>query len=140
VKDGQVARVAADAYPGEAFDATIFFISPAVDLTRGTVEVKLKPAALPPFLRNDMTVSAEIVVDRRDAALVVPTTAVRDPRGRDPWVAVIEGRKQVRRPVKVGITGTGDTEIVSGLVEGQRVVVPKGGGASADDEIPLGPR
>lgn len=138
--EGQQARVAADAYPGLPLDARIFFISPAVDLARGTVEVKLKPSSLPEFLRHDMTVSGEIVVARRESALVVPSAAVREPRGPDPFVMVPDGGTSVRRSVRIGITGTGDTEVLAGLAEGDRVVMPKGSGTPADKAIPLGPR
>src|SRR5512138_2516527 len=99
LKPGLAASATADAFPGEVFGAEVATVSPSVDPARGTVEVRLRVATPPPFLRADMTVSVNVDVGRRERALVIPAEAVRDPTGR-PWVLAILGGRAERRPVK----------------------------------------
>jgi len=120
---GQRARAVADAFPDAPFDATLTFIAPSVDAARGTVEVRLAVPAPPPFLRPDMTVSVNVEVARREAALVLPADAVREDAGGPYVLAAVDGRA-ARRAVKVGARGEGVVEIVSGVEEGALVAGP----------------
>lgn len=118
---GQKARAEADSHPGEPFDAVVDFVAPAVDVARGAVDVRLGVAAPPPFLRADMTLSVEIETGRKDSALLVPVSALRDPL-RDPWVHVVEKGRAVRRPVRLGLRGDARAEVVDGLAAGDLVI------------------
>jgi HlyD family secretion protein len=120
----QQAQVVADAYPGKPFAAEVFYIAPGVDPQRGTVEVKLRVADAPPFLRSDMTVSAEIIAGRRSDAIVIDSDAIRDAAAKTPWVLVVRDGRAVRQPVQLGLRGTGRTEIVAGVVPGEAIVPP----------------
>jgi len=126
LKLGQRALVAADAYPAQRFDAVLNYINPAVDATRGSVEVKLDVAAPPDFLRQDMTVSVDIEVARRAEALTLALAAIRDGAGTEPWVMVIENGRARRRPVKLGVRGDSRVEILEGLREGDQVLPATG--------------
>ncbi len=119
---GQPARVSADAYPQERFDAVLSYVNPGVNAQTGAVEVKLDVPQPPPVLKQDMTVSVDIEVARRPAALVVPATSVRDADGAAPWVLRIEGRHAVRRALRIGLRSGGVAEVLEGLAEGDRVV------------------
>jgi len=122
VRTGQQALASADAYPKERFAAEVVYINPAVDAQRGTVEVKLRVREPPAYLRDDMTVSVDIEIARRAAALTVASDVVRDATGREPWaLAVRDGRAQ-RQAVKLGLHGEGAVEIVEGLAEGELVL------------------
>jgi HlyD family secretion protein len=120
---GQAATASVDAFPDKVFPARVAYIAPAVDLSRGTVEVKLDVADPPPFLRPDMTVSVNVEVGRDPAALVLPAAAVRD-AGTDPWALVVRDGRTVRQPVKLGMRGEGTVQVLSGLVPGEAVVAP----------------
>ena len=126
LKLGQRALVAADAYPAQRFDAQLSYINPAVDATRGSVEVKLDVAAPPDFLRQDMTVSVDIEVARRADALTLALAAIRDGAGTEPWVMVIEDGHARRRTVKLGVRGDSRVEILEGLREGDQVLPATG--------------
>jgi HlyD family secretion protein len=119
---GQKAKAVADAYPGQLFDAQVFYIAPSVDAQRGTVEVKLRVPQPPAFLRPDLTVSAEIVGARRDGTVIVPTEAIRDAATPAAHVLVVRDGKIVRQPVKVGLRGDGKTEILEGVAPGEAVL------------------
>lgn len=120
---GQSAQASADAFPDSVFSARITRLAPAVDPTRGTIEVELIVDQPPAFLRPDMTVSINVEVARRDSALVLPGELVRDPDG-SPWVLVVRSGRAERQPVTLGLRGEGMMEIVSGLIEGDAAVSP----------------
>jgi HlyD family secretion protein len=119
---GQKALVSADAYPDRRFDATLTFINPSVDINRASVEVKLTVAAPPPYLRQDMTVSVDIEVARRNGAVVVPARSVRDTQGKAPWVLAVLGRNAVARAVRIGLRGTDAFEILEGVSADDQLV------------------
>lgn len=121
---GQPARAAADAYPQQAFDAKVAYISPAVDPARGSVEVRLDVPAPPQVLKPDMTVSIDLTVARRAGALVLPSEVVRGIATSSPWVQVVEAGRVARREVQVGIRGDGSVELLGGLDERAQVIVP----------------
>ncbi|MCD6681761.1 MAG: efflux RND transporter periplasmic adaptor subunit [Burkholderiaceae bacterium] len=122
---GQHAIASADAYPGKRFDATLAYINPGVNAQTGAVEVKLDVPDPPPELRQDMTVSVDIEVARRQNAVLVPTDAVRQPQSASPWVLrVVDGRAQ-RAPVRVGLRSGGWSEVLEGVEPGD-LVVPAG--------------
>jgi HlyD family secretion protein len=120
---GQPASASVDAFPDRIFPARVAYIAPAVDLSRGTVEVKLDVPDPPAFLRPDMTVSVNVEVGRDAAALVLPAGAVRD-AGTDPWTLVVRGGRASRQPVSLGMRGEGTIQVLSGLAPGEAVVAP----------------
>jgi HlyD family secretion protein len=121
---GQKAQVSADAFPGRSFDAELFYIAPGIDAQRGTVEVKLRVPSPPEYVRPDMTVSAEILAGRRTGVVTLESDAVRDASGPAPWVLVVRDGRAVRQAVKLGLRGSGRTEIVAGIAAGEAVIAP----------------
>ena len=119
---GQKALASADAYPNERFSAEVVFINPGVDAQRGTVEVKLAVRNPPAYLKQDMTVSADIEVARRTGALALPADAVHDLTGNAPWVLVVRNGVAQRQAVRIGARGEGAVEVLDGLAEGEPVV------------------
>lgn len=120
---GQAATASADAFPDRIFPARVAYIAPAVDLARGTVEVKLDVESPPPFLRPDMTVSVNVETGRDPQAVVLPAGAIRDP-ATGPWALVVRGGKTVRQPLTLGLRGDGTVQVTSGLEPGEAVVSP----------------
>ena len=119
LKIGQSASVMADAFPAQRFEARIQSVAPAIDVQRGSVEVKFSMAAPPPFLKNDMTLSIEIETARRDKALTLPAEALRS--GNIIWV-IADGRATARK-VRVGIRTLTAIEILEGLKEGEAAIL-----------------
>lgn len=123
---GQLAKAAADAFPQERFEATVNYIAPAVDPERGSVEVRLAVPNPPEFLKPDMTVSIDLTVAAKSKVLTVPSNAVQAASTATPWVQLAVDGRVVRRNVQLGIRGEGALEIVSGIAEGNEVIVPDG--------------
>ncbi|HEY8049375.1 MAG TPA: efflux RND transporter periplasmic adaptor subunit, partial [Ramlibacter sp.] len=128
---GQDALASADAYADQRFAARVVYINPGVDAQRGSVEVKLAVPQPPAYLKQDMTISVDIEVARRTAALLVPTEAVRDIDSRSPWVLKIDGGRARRQAVAIGLRSRGWCEITGGLNAGERVVTEAGADVAA---------
>ncbi|MBI2848393.1 MAG: efflux RND transporter periplasmic adaptor subunit [Chloroflexi bacterium] len=84
-------------------------------------------------LRAGMSATADIVVAERENALLVPDRAViRDNIGKTAVEAVVNGQVE-QRPVVTGISDGSQTEILSGLEEGETIVERR------TQQRPLGP-
>jgi HlyD family secretion protein len=119
----QPALASADAYPHEYFEARIVFIHPGIDPQRGSVEIKLSVPKPPSYLKQDMTVSVDIEVARREKALLLAMSAIHDSDRAQPWVTLIEDGKTKRQLVTLGIISNGIAEVISGIKEGDAVVI-----------------
>ncbi len=122
LKMGQKALVSADAYPKQNFEGVVSYISPSVDSQSGSVTARLSVANPPDYLRQDMTVSVEIEVARRDNAIVVQSADVHDLLGGKPWVyALVNGRAH-RQPITPGTVGDASVEVIDGVKDGDTVL------------------
>ncbi len=116
---GQSALIIADAYPTEVLEGRVSFIAPAVDTNRGTIDVHLELLESADFLRQGMTVSVDIRTASRDQALVIPNDALFNRRGDSAEVLRLAGGRLAERvPVRLGLRGTGLTEVVEGVGAG----------------------
>ena len=79
-------------------------------------------------LKANMTANAEILLDEHKHVLTVPESAVSYDNQKNATVTIPD-RKQKDGyrviPVKVGLSNGSVTEIVSGLTEGQQVILPQ---------------
>lgn len=119
---GQTAICIADAFPDQRFEARVNFIAPAIDPQRGTVDVRLEILDPPAFLKEDMTVTATITTAKAVNALLVPNNALRQTRDHTAYVLVLQFGKAVEKPVRLGLRGLLQTQIVSGLQSGELVI------------------
>jgi HlyD family secretion protein len=136
---GETAVASADAFPDQKFNAKVSYINPSIDITRASVEVKLDVDKPPAFLRQDMTVSVDIEVGRRDGVLVVGTRFLHNGQSDKPWVLVADHGRAVKRVVQAGLRGNSDVEILSGLAEGDLVIPSLSGVVSGQRLRPVLP-
>ena len=141
---GQAALASADAYPGERFSAEVSYIAPAVDAQRGSVEIRLRVAEPPAYLKHEMTVSIDIAAAQRSGVILVAADTVRD-AGTAPWVMLVRDGKTLRQPVSLGLHGSGKVEIREGLTSGDSVLpagatIPEGKRVSATIKTTTDPR
>src|SRR5262249_27196259 len=115
---GQKAFLRSEAFPGQALRASVSQITPKGDPARKTFRIYLLlPNDTP--LRIGMSVEANIIVREKPSAILVPAEAV----GGDMVQIVDEGRIE-RLPVKVGIRGSRNVEVIGDIVEGMAVASP----------------
>jgi len=127
VEVGQEAIVTVDALPDEEFSGKITFISPFGTEETGVVEfavtISLEPAEVE--LRGGLTATADIIVEKHENVLLIPNRAVKGLVG-DYWVEVVidEATEEVeKRQVVLGAQDAKFTEVISGLEEGEKVMV-----------------
>jgi HlyD family secretion protein len=82
------------------------------------------------------SVNVEIVVAERSSALTVPRAAVHRDGSRRYVLTVRDGLAE-RRPVDVGLVGSVDVEVLGGLVEGERVILPGAAPVEAGQRVSL---
>ena len=122
IKVGQPVSVETDAYAGRTFAGSVLAIAPAVDPTTNAALVRMRIANADRLLRIGMFAQARVQIDEHPNALVVPPPAlVRDQRGTA--VYVLSGDTVQRTPVKVGLEQPDAVEILSGVEDGQTVLV-----------------
>ncbi len=125
LKVGQEALASSEAFPERKFKAVLYYISPGVDTTRGSVEARFRVPDPPDYLRADMTVSIDIGVGRKERALTVPLEAVRE-SGNSQTVQVVRDGSARSVRVEIGIRTGSRAEILSGIAEGDTVMLTRG--------------
>lgn len=104
------------------FDGRVDAITPRGDPVARSYRVRIALDAPPPGLRVGMTVDANLILARRAQALLLPATAVQ---GGQVWL-LQEGRAQAHK-LKMGASGNGKVEILSGLAADAQVIAnPEG--------------
>lgn len=117
VKAGLPVLIHTDAFPERVFDGTVDQVTPRGDATARSYRVRIALDGEPP-LRIGMTVETNIVIERRENALLVPTSAVLDGQ-----VWVVNDERAHPRDVDTGVVGPERTEILAGVEEGARILV-----------------
>lgn len=125
---GQAARVLADAYPNQPFEAKVSRLAPSVNAQSGSVEVRLSVAEPgPAFLREDMTLSVEVRTGERTGARVLPLRALRsastDGEGAEGEVLIVADGRATPRRVKLGLRTLAEVEVTQGLADADVVIL-----------------
>lgn len=119
IRKGQEAILKAGALPGREFRGVVRVVNLTADpqTKKFGVEVHVPnpDSALRPGTFGDLVFELE----SHDKALVVPQTAILE----NSYVFVVEGGKAVRKTVKLGLQDTTRIEVLSGLADGEAVVV-----------------
>lgn len=125
VKQGAVATAAADAFPNERFEAVVNYISPGIDASRGTVELRLDVPQPPALLKSDMTVAIDVPGPLLKQVLMLPAEAIRQLQTDAPWVLVERDGIAQRMAVKTGLQTQGRVVVSEGIKAGERVILAR---------------
>ncbi len=124
LRAGAEARIALDAFPGEAFAGRVALVGQAVDPVSRSIPVRVTFDASMQPLRPGMTATASVIVaSGADSVLAVPAEALQ--HVGDAWHVFVpagDGRfvlREVRRGRDLG----DEVEILGGVRAGDRVVV-----------------
>ncbi len=123
LQQGRTATAVVDAFPAARFTAEIAYISPGVDATRGTVELRLDILKPPPFLKSDMTVAIDLAGPLLKQAMIIPADTIRQLQSDAPYVLLERTGIATRAPVRTGLHMQGRVQILDGLVPGDRVIL-----------------
>ncbi len=119
---GDPVSIKTDAY-SDIFHGRISFMGAALDPTSRTLQARIDTRNPAGRLKKDMYVTATVVAGKIANALLVPDAAVLRDAENEPFLYVATGQNQfTRRPVKLGQSSEGKTQIISGLQSGEQVV------------------
>jgi len=133
IRPGQVVYIVPDANPSMNFTGLVVRLAPEVDRRTGTVKVtaETRGGGIPgSFVR------VKIVTDTRPSTLAVPRRGVVSDAG-DRFVYITEADTVRKVEVAVGYEDENFAEILTGLLEGDSVVVAGSGGVRTGTKIKI---
>jgi len=125
IEVGQKARITLDAFQSAEWVGTVLEVEPAETVVGGAVYYETVVAFDAPDARIRRGMSANVWIQTAEnaQALVVPASAIM-PRGGKSYIRVLIGTKPEEREVQLGLSSSdGKVEIVSGLSEGENVIL-----------------
>ncbi len=142
IRVGLPVRVSVDAIPGQSFTGRVAKIAPLPDAQSAWLnpDLKVYPTQVHldgshPELRTGMSCQAEIIVEQHANALYVPVQAVTR-IGQTPTVYVRRGSTFEPQSIEIGLDNNSKVHVISGLEEGQEVLLtpPLEASAAAQEE------
>lgn len=125
VNAGDSARIRIQAMDGKVVEGKVSRTSVSLNESSRTLRVEIDlPGDIggPETIRPGSYAYARIIADLRPCALSLPVSAVVREGGKT-FVVVDDGGKAKRRPVVLGLSDGSRVEVVSGLKEGEAVVL-----------------
>jgi membrane fusion protein, macrolide-specific efflux system len=123
---------------------TISSIGLVSSSTSGTASypVVIDVTGSPSGLHDGANVTATLIYKQVSNVLVVPTLALHRNANGGQYVEQVKNGKTVQTTVRVGIASGGQTQIVSGLSAGDKIIVPEvtlgRGGTGGNGSVPRG--
>lgn len=110
----------------EHFSAVVESVDPDQTTIDGVVYYKthIKFGELDPRFKSGMSVNLDIVVNQKDSALIIPRRAVKQQGGKTTVLVYLgPGNAPEEREITVGLRGETEVEVLSGLRDGEIIVV-----------------
>ena len=124
LKTGQSAVVYFDARPDVTVNGKVERIIPKlVPGTSPTYDTSISLDEVPDGLADGMTVDTNVTIASRQGVLCLPRSVVHASGSNKVVLQVWNGSSTENRQVTIGLRGDSNVEIVSGLSEGEQVVV-----------------
>jgi HlyD family secretion protein len=123
IKEGQQVEIVTDAYPDQVFKGRVRLIAPEAVKEEGVTlfQVRVAINTGQELLRSGLNVDLTFLGDQVDNALLVPSVAIVTEKGETGVLVPDAQNKPLFRPVTVGAQVKDQTQIVSGVEEGDRV-------------------
>lgn len=125
VREDMKAAIEVDVLPNRKIRGSVVKIYPEAK-TEGDVvyyEVRVQLLDIPQELRPGMTADVTIMIANLENALLVPDAAITYRRGKA-FVQIKEGDEPVEREIVVGQSDWTNTEVKSGVKEGDELLMP----------------
>lgn len=125
IRIGQPARFTVDTYGDHEFQGAVTSIHPKAEIRDNVVDYVVVVRFASPrgfVLRPEMTTTVTVDLDRHPHVLALPIRAVRREGGRTFVLCRVNGKPE-QRGVATGIRDDSNWEIVSGVREGEEVLI-----------------
>jgi len=125
IKEGQKALIVLDTYPDEELIGNIYYISQMGDESTGAVTYEVRfdikdNKGLK--IRTGMSATIDIEIEGRKNVLILPNNAITE-KDEKKFVIMVKGEEKKEVEIETGYSDGVNTEIVSGLKEGDKVIV-----------------
>lgn len=126
IKVGQRAEIILDAYSTQKVPGKVDKISYDAKSVNNvtTYQVDVLPDSTPDFMRSGMTANVTFFISSKEGILVVSNQAFKNKNGVT-TALVKTGDGNAERELELGVTDGRQTEVVSGLNEGDVVLIPQ---------------
>lgn len=129
IKLKQKAIITLDAYSKKSFDAIVDQIAFDAKTVNNvtTYLVDVLPNSAPEYMRSGMTANVVFDILTKENILTIPAEAIKTHEGKSFVLVAQEGEKKAStlKEVELGITDGKKTEILKGLAETDKVMVPE---------------
>ncbi|HKO04233.1 MAG TPA: efflux RND transporter periplasmic adaptor subunit [Candidatus Acidoferrales bacterium] len=124
----QAAHIVVESFKDKKYDGRVTRISPFGNEKDNVTTFEVRVSIRNPSgeLKANMTANAEIILEEKKNALLVPESAMIYDKDRNASVEIPDAKAEKGRrkqSVKLGISNGVKTELVSGLAEGQKVIL-----------------
>jgi len=132
LKLGQVANLTVDALSGQKMTGKVTSLDPVATISQGVPVYGIDIAVDVPAggLKAGMSGTANVILASKQNVLTVPNTTIRTVNGQR-GVQVLSGGEVVDTAVTFGLSNDTVTEVVSGLAEGDTIVIPQARASSS---------
>lgn len=124
IQPGQKATLEIDSLPGKTFTGKVVSIDKIGTVSSGVTNypaiIRLDTSS--PDLLPNMSITANIILETKENVLVVPSSAIQT-QGDQSLVRVLRNGKEQNVFVETGLSSATQTEIISGLEEGDTVII-----------------
>ncbi len=122
IRVGEPVTIQTDSYP-DTFQGRIAYVAASLDPNTRTLQARIETVNPGEKLKKDMYVTTTVQAGNIENAIAVPDSAVLRDNENQPFVYVEVASNQFgRRPVNLGESLQGQTQITSGLKSGDRVI------------------
>ncbi|HEX6492583.1 MAG TPA: biotin/lipoyl-binding protein [Candidatus Dormibacteraeota bacterium] len=126
VSEGQQVKVTFDAIPGLSLPGDVLALQPVAtliqDVTNYLVTVNLD--TVDPRLKSGMTAHAAVAVGEAKDVLAVPSIAIQHSGGHSYVTLIRRDGTQAKVEIETGLVGDTTTQVISGVSEGDHVLLP----------------
>lgn len=123
VKVGQFAEAKFSAFPGKIWKGAVEYVYPQLDPTTRTLKVRIRFDNPKGLLKPNMYADVTLFAEAKPNVLSIPTQAlIRSSKGDYVIVSLGDGQFEIRA-ITTGIESGDRVEILSGLKEGENVVI-----------------
>jgi Cu(I)/Ag(I) efflux system membrane fusion protein len=123
IKNGAKAQISINAYPDKTFTGTVTYVYPTLKAETRTVPVRVELANPGLLIKPGMFAQVEMQVHAKGQSVTVPVSAVIDSGMRQVVLVQLKEGRYEPREVKVGARSDNFAEVISGVKEGEQVVV-----------------
>ncbi|MDO9027786.1 MAG: efflux RND transporter periplasmic adaptor subunit, partial [Candidatus Roizmanbacteria bacterium] len=124
IKIGDKATITFDAFSDKTFTGKVISIDTVGSVSSGVTNyptVILLDTKSNTILPN-MGITANIITNTKDDVLLIPSSAVKSVDSGNNYVQILKNGKPVNQNIEIGLVSDSQTEITSGLKEGDTVI------------------